>query len=340
MRYYDLSITGATGAQSSFTLSSLGDDGNFNPSALNIEFDATVYTNAVPQTLTTVRIWGVPLRSSAGLPGIDQASDLNKAKITLKAGMSKGLPLAKPAYRGPILNGTIFQAFGNWINTDMTIDLVVSPTGSQYTVPQPGQIFLVLNWRKGQMLADALKTDLTTAYPGYTLKINISDKLVATQDFVGCYNDIETFSAVVKAQSLNLIKTSGYAGVDVVFNPDNSIFVNDGTVAPQSVKQLLFEDLIGQPTWFGPGQVQFNCPVRADIAVLDQIKFPQLRATQTAAELSNQTQDKSSFQGTFTVNLVRHVGNFRQPAAQSWITTFNAFSNDQAGVSAAIAGGQ
>ena len=32
----------------------------------------------------------------------------------------------------------------------------------------------------------------------------------------------------------------------------------------------------------------------------------------------------SVFQGTFQLEMVRHVGNFRQPDAQSWITTFNA----------------
>lgn len=342
MRFYELSITGASGASSSFKLSSLSENGNFNPAALNIEFDAMVYGNAVPQNLPTVRIWGVPLRASAGLPGIDQASDLNKAKILLKAGMSKGLPLAKPEQAGPILNGTIFQAFGNWINTDMTIDMVVAADGTGVeatSLDTTPQFLIVFKWEKGQQLSAALKLALSNAYPKYTIQTRISDKLVAAQTFPGgFYFDVETFASVVKDQSLSVIKTAGYNGVDITFSPGNVIVITDGTVTPQGVKQLAFEDLIGQPTWIGFNQVQFNCPIRADIVCGDTIKFPALRATASAAELGGQTQDKSGFQGTFNVNLVRHVGNFRQPAAQSWITTFNAYSNNQPEIAKAIAG--
>lgn len=331
MRFYNLSITGAKGASSSFTLSSLSSNGNFNPAALNIEFDATVYAGAIPQTLTTVRIWGVPLLAAAGLPGINQASDLNGATVLLKAGMSTGPgELPDPSQQGPILSGIVFQAFGNWVNTDMTIDLVVSPNGTGLTSPPDGSILFVLNWKQGQTLQAALTQTFSTAYPGYTTNFSISPNLVAPQDFIGCYNDPQTFNAVVKAHSLSIIKTAGYNGVDIIILPNNVISVSDGTVTATSVKQLVFKDLIGQPTWIGPGQVQFSCPVRADVQANDTIKFPALRATQTAAELGNQPQDQSSFQGTFVVNLVRHVGNFRQPNAVSWISTFNAYASGAA----------
>lgn len=341
MRYYDLSITSVTGTQSSFHLTSLGPGGNFNPGALNIEFDASVWGKGIPQSLTTVRIWGVPLTASGGLPGIDQATDLNKATVLLKAGMSKGLPLAKPAYAGPILSGKIFQAFGNWIQTDMTIDLVVSPDGTG-TIPDPSSstTTFVFSWAKGQKISEAIQNTLETAYgSSYTVVVNVSDNLVATQNNWGCYLDIETFTALIRAVSLNLIKTPGYPGIDILILPDNLIEVFDGTTAPKNpAKTLLFEDLIGQPTWIGPGIVQFNCPVRADISCNDVIRFPKLRATQSAAEMSNQPQDKSAFSGDFAVNLVRHVGNFRQPAAQSWITTFNARVDNQATLAKAVAG--
>jgi hypothetical protein len=52
--------------------------------------------------------------------------------------------------------------------------------------------------------------------------------------------------------------------------------------------------------------------------------MPQAQTTSTAAELTQQDKDKSSFQGTFIVTMMRHLGNLRAADASAWITTINA----------------
>jgi len=54
--------------------------------------------------------------------------------------------------------------------------------------------------------------------------------------------------------------------------------------------------------------------------------MPMTLATTTAPSMiGSPTKVKSSFTGSFKIQVVRHVGNFRQPDASSWVTTFNAY---------------
>lgn len=318
MRYYSLKLTGASGSgsQVNATYTSETQDGKIDPGALNVEFDVTAFSFAAPVGAANVRLWGISLKT------ISQASDFNGATLELAAGMSKGLPLAKPDQRGTILKGTVFQAYGNWIETDMTLDLVVYTDGGA-TQDNPANI--VVNWKKGDKLADALTQTLQTAYPGYQVNMNISDKLVLTQDETAHYQTIEQLGPYVSEVSQSIMNDPNYNGVDISLDTSKQTFnVFDFTADPSTIKQLAFEDMIGQPTWMGPSQIQVSCVLRADINVGDTIKFPPALATRTAAEQAQQPADQSAFTGNFNVNQVRHLGNFRAPDAASWITTINA----------------
>jgi hypothetical protein len=84
------------------------------------------------------------------------------------------LPLANPAQAGLLVQGYIWQAFGNWIGTDQSIDLIIAPG------PPPPDINnlsvppnLTLNWQQGQSMSDAIKNALTTAYPGFTVNADL-----------------------------------------------------------------------------------------------------------------------------------------------------------------------
>jgi hypothetical protein len=327
LRYYDLTISGATGSQSKFHFSSLDANGVFNPGALNIEIDAEVWNQGAPNNASVV-IWGIPLTPSFGYPGISQASDLNHATIKLYAGMSAGLPLAQPAQQGPVLQGQIFQAFGNWIGTAQTINLVVTADGTMQATPgstAPGQI--ILAWPKGTLISVAIQQALSAYYPtGQVIKVILGQDLVATRDVLGFYDTLTEFSQTIWEYSFDAVKTPGYLGITIIPQPNGIILVTDGgSPATSSPTTLLnFFDLIGQPTWIAPNTVQFQTVLRGDLGIGAYVKFPQLQATSTAAEFGNQVNDKAAFQGTFWINYVRHVGNFRQPAAESWITTFNA----------------
>jgi hypothetical protein len=123
-----------------------------------------------------------------------------------------------------------------------------------------------------------------------------------------------------------------YQGVRVLLK-EKTFTVYDGMTQKTPVK-IAFEDLIGQPTWIDTLSVQFKCAMRADLAVGDYITLPETQVTTTpggAIPAGSPLRAKSVFQGTFWINQVRHLGNFRQPDAASWVTVFDASSTTPAG---------
>ena len=288
------------------------------PGALNVELDVPTSAFATPTGPGAfVKVWGVSLQE------ILQASDLNGMRVEVYAGMIKGLPLAKPEQYGLIVEGTINQAFGNWVGTEMSIDwVIVADMGS---ADDPKNI--ILNWAQGQTLQSALEATFATAFPGAEVSYAISDNLVAPESITGYYATMEQLSRDVLAASLSIMNDPNYQGV-AIFQHGGSFSVYDGT-SPTSPKPIAFEDLIGQPTWIDQGTVQFKCTLRADFQVGDFVSFPKVLATQTSAgapPFGSGLKNKSSFDGTFQLTDEHHFGNFRQPDAASWNTTFNATS--------------
>lgn len=331
MRYYSIMVGGGApgasfvgfagiagiGGGATYTSHSLGQS---NPGALNVEMDIPVVPFATPMGAAMVRIWGISVQE------IGQASNLNGKDIQVYGGMQAGLPLANPAQAGLLVQGFVFQAFGNWINTEMTLDLIINPGPSPNgigTAAAPRNI--VLNWKANQPLSTALKNALSSAFPGYQQSINISANIVRPSDEVAYFNSVLELAQWVKETSKSIVKTDGYAGVDLVLF-EKTFAAYDGTVAPtNAVKQIQFQDLIGQPTWIDAPLIQWKCPMRADIKVGDRITLPPSQITNTQQAATSLVNQSVNFQGGFTVSLVRHVGNFRQPDAASWATVFEGY---------------
>lgn len=321
MRYYSIVISdptsgkvvtppSLTGAFSDASYTSYA-NGQTLSNALNIELDLPVYPFAVPAGNGFVRVWGISLQE------IGQASDLHGKAIQVYGGMQSGLPLANPKQNGLLAQGYIFQAFGNWIGTDMTLDLIIRPTPTVTAPPN-----LVFNWVKGTSLSDAIKSTISTAFPGYTTNINISADLVLQNDETGYYSNLAQFSQYVKQISQSIVNSPTYNGVDILIK-EKTFNVFDGT-SQAPPKQLQFQDLIGQPTWIAPTQMQAKFVMRADLNVGDFIKFPITPVVSSAQSVSPLVNQKLTFQGTFFVNEIHHYGNFRQADAASWVTVVTA----------------
>lgn len=336
MRYYSITLTDPVSGQvytpdqngGGFVKGKAGPtftsyaNGQTIPGALNIELDMPVVAFDSPQGNGLVRIWGV------GLQMIGQASDLSGAKVTLSAGMQKGLPLANPAQSaGPIVQGAVYQAFGNWQGINQTLDLVIQASD---LAPDAGIAF---SWESGTTLESALSTTFSQAFPGYKPDIKISADLQPPNDAPqnGTYRSLSQFSGYllgISQKAGQAVLGDQYPGVQVTI-VGNSLKVFDGTQTQTPVK-LAFQDLIGQPTWINPGTVNFKTVMRSDIAVGTTIQFPQgivapFALTSAAAAAPNSpARNKTVFQGKFTVVEVHHFGNFRQPDADSWNTTFSA----------------
>jgi len=318
VRYYDILVTptpaaGSTpGAPQRWT--SLV-NGKNDPGALNVQFDFFEAVGSLPMGNSTVTIEGVPLDK------LLQAQQFAGSQIAIRGGMSAGLPLANPAQQGLILQGQIFQSFGNWVGTEMTLDFVIVP--SVYTIKNPANI--VVNWKKGTSLASALAQTLSVAYPGYAQVINISPQYVLTHDVLHVVSTFAQLASFVKSISASIRKP----GVEIAVLRANTIAAFDGTIQTGGAVQLEFTDLIGQPTWIDANVMQFWTVMRADIQVGSYVLMPKgLQSlpgivSTTVNALPSSLKYKTSFQGKFLVQSVRQVGNFRDTNGTSWATLFN-----------------
>lgn len=314
MRYYDITV-----GDKHYTSHPNGVMSPPDPGALQVEMDLFALPNAIAATDSMLRIWGIPLSDIA------QSQDLNFKNIAVKGGMGKGLPLANPRQSGLLIQGSVKQAFGNWVGTNMSLDLIITApiTSSDAVNVIPRN--LVLNWRKGQPASEAIQQTLQTAFPQNKVDIQIDSSLILKHDEYGVYSTLAQFSAIIKSLTRD-IKGGTYPGVDILLL-GSTFKVRDGSVTSSSdnTKEISFTDLIGQVTWIAPLTVQATCVMRADIQVMDYIKLPpgQITVTQAALTSLSGIRQSSIFQGTFQVQKVRHVGNYKQPDAHAWITVLD-----------------
>jgi hypothetical protein len=306
VRYYDIIISEADGRQFARYTSFV--NGKTDLGALQIEIDIPIWNLANPAGAGSVKIWGVSLQT------IGQASDFNGKKIKVYAGMQAGLPLANPAQAGLIITGEIAQGFGNWIGNNQWIELII--TADQNQTDQG--LNIVLDWKKGSSLADAIRQTLSVAIPNYKVDISISNNLVLGGDEHGFYHSLVQFAQYIKVISRSILGGGEYNGVDILIS-DGSFKVFDGT-SPTSPLQLNFKDLVGQPTWQDPGTIMVTVVMRADLGCGKYVRLPETQVTIAPASPFVTPKDKSAFQGAFVIREMRHIGNFRQSDALAWIT--------------------
>lgn len=305
-------------------------NGRADLGAQMIEFDVHAFAFDAPAAQAFVRIWG-PSKEQ-----MSQSSDFNGAHLDLYVGMQKGLPLASAAVDGGqagiILSGQIFQAFGNWQGINQTLDFVVIVDGGA-TQTQPAK--LSFTWKKGDKLESVVRQVLQGAYPKLKLDVKISPNLVLPQDEQGVYQTLQQFATYVKGVSLDIMGggSTTYPGVSIILT-DGGLRVFDGTTPPEGgATAITVQDLIGQPTWLDAFTVQFSTVVRADLQVGSQVSFPPIAGATalTTPQSGSNVRSKNAFTGTWTISYMRHVGNSRAPDAQSWVSTFQAYSNQAPG---------
>ena len=320
MRYYDIKIFDPTTGKIVREYTTLLANGQTDPGALQLKMDLPVASFATPMGTTGawVQVWGIPLADIA------QSSNLNGMRIEVYGGMQKGLPLANPAQAGLLVAGLIFQCFGTWIGVNMTLDFIIYPDSGTPDSPKN----IIHNWTLGTSLAASIKQTLVTAFPGYTVNINISPNLILAYPDQGYYQTLAQYAQFIKQRSIAIVGGT-YQGVDIVL-AGRTFTVTDGTTQG-TPKQISYLDLIGQPTWRAQNEIQVTCVMRADIAVNNYVQLPKTLTTTTqpgAVMQSGQSADRqnSVFQGVFRVYQMRHVGDFRSPAGESWITALDCFT--------------
>lgn len=303
-------------------------NGQTLPGAWDIELDSFSYDFATSVGGGSVTIWGVSLQEIA------QASNLNNFNVEVWGGMAawRGqnvLATTQAPYAGLLAKGMIFPAFGNWIGTDQYLSLTITPgqssTGKPLFGANAAPANIVWNWQKGRPMSQALQTTLSAAFPGVTANINISPGLVLTnqnQD-AGFYASLDQFANYVKQRSIAVLNQPNYYGVRVTYDASqNAINVYDSTYQPPA-KKLQFQDFIGQVTWLG-NAINFKCPMRSDLKVGAPVAMPAGLNPINTAQSSLLTNSKTSFQGNYQISQVRHVGHYREPSADAWVTVIDA----------------
>lgn len=331
MRYYNIQLQGTSTTPGATppvkTLWTSFPNGILDPNAQQVEFDFFSFNQSDNyQGLSTVSIYG------------DSLDTLNQANggsytgmtLTMKAGMQAGLPLANPAQANTILQGKVYQSFGNWVGTDMTLDFVLNY--AHYSYNQPGNF--VLNWPRKTSLKAALTTCFNVAYPNLGAPLHdsptgilmlIGDGYILQHDVYHAVNTLHDLSQMITS----LTRSIKSPGVTITFqSSQNQIIVSDGTVALGKPIPIAFTDLVGQPTWIDQNVMQFTTVMRADVQVGSIVSMPtglpESAGTVilTKDSLPSSLKYQTSFQGNFTITGVRYIGNFRDPSGLSWVSIF------------------
>jgi hypothetical protein len=311
-------------------------NGQNDPGALDIEFDITDNPD------------GTLVHGSVTVRGISQsvisqANNYNNQELKLYAGFWPGLPLATQQFphQGLIADGKIWPCFGNWIGNDLSITFImqqaVQGTGG------PGLLKNIIhNMPVGTPLSSAINSALSTAFPGSNVHVNISDNLVLNYPDQGYHQGAEQYLNYLKSLSHSILGTltsTGYQGIGMSFS-GNNIYVADGT-KHGNVTTLSYDDLIGQPTWSPSGDqtLQVKVALRGDITPMGpngtaQIILPKdilVTSPSSNVQLNSiqqgvQKGDVLNFTGIWDVRSVRHVGKFRQPTGEAWVTIIDAYS--------------
>jgi len=308
-------------------------NGQTLPGALDIELDIFSYNFGAAVGNGSLTIWGVSLQE------IQQSSNLNGFNIDIYGGMANGLPLAtaQAPYAGLLAKGNIFPAWGNWIGTEQYLSMTILPGHANNGKPlfgsnaQPANISW--NWLKGTTMAQAIQASLSNAFPGVTVKINISPNLVLTNQNQDPHSvdSLDQLANYVNQRSRTVLNLPNYSGISMSYDPSTStIYVTDGTVATAAKpKQLQFQDFIGQPTWLGTG-INFKTPMRADLKIGQSIILPQGLNPINTPGSSILSKTGLAFQGTYQITRIRSVGKYREASADAWVTVVDAVQLNQA----------
>ena len=314
MRLYDLTVGGRNWTSRN------------NPTALTLECDITCVSQDMGGSQGNITLWGIAKED------ISQAQDFANKPCTLIGGMQQGLPFAnaQSGEAGILHKGYVYSSFANWVGTDMTLNFVVLPGDPPDqppppNAPNPPPKNIILNWKKDKPMADAVKQALQTAYPGQSLNVNISSKLIAPQDNIAYFGNLNELGQKLREVSHQIMTGDNkYPGVGCCMQK-GEITVFDGT-SSSGGNQIAFIDLIGLPTWIATYTISIKCVMRGDLKIGDKITLPPTLVVTTAAAQSG-IKGPLTFQGSFTIQSLRHVGNSRQPDGAAWITVIEALQD-------------
>jgi hypothetical protein len=186
---------------------------------------------------------------------------------------------------------------------------------------------LVHNLMPNMPLSTAIQQTLNTAFPGLKLSMSISPNLKLPSQDAGIFQSMTQYAAQIKQLSQSILGTANnYSGVKMVTNGQILKVFDTASPPINGERQIQFADLVGQPTWSGINEINITCVMRCDVQIGDVVTLPPglLTGVGMNAGYSGALAGAISFQGSFDVTQVRHVGNFRDPNGNAWVTVITA----------------
>jgi hypothetical protein len=217
--------------------------------------------------------------------------------------------------------------------TATTAGQSTTPGGSASITPQT-PLNLILNWQPGTTLGTAIQNTLSTALPGWSSVVNIASSIInaKTAPIAGFFQNLTQFATFLQQRSIDAIAANPYGGVNnyrgvqlVVNGSTVNVFDGMGSTPAPAAKQIAFNDLVGQPTWQSALVVQVTCVLRGDLAIGQIITLPPSQVSIQSGQgfAPSAVRDTSIFQGSFRITGLRHVGNYKQPHGEAWVTTID-----------------
>jgi hypothetical protein len=193
-------------------------------------------------------------------------------------------------------------------------ELATAFGGGGYRAPP---VNLIHNAQPGQWFGAAAQQTLSTAFPGATINTWFSQALKLAYQDGGYYQNLQQYASYMKSIS---IKVLGRNGVQL-FSRGDTITLTDWTTGNESTVDILYSDLIGQPTWINVGQIQFDVVMRADLIPPVWVNLPRVPFTTPVDPSIRNIPSFTTFSGSVQVFKVRHVGDSRSPDGQQWRTS-------------------
>lgn len=333
--------------------------GIYNPGCPEIEFDVLLAWEHFIREPFVISVKNIPAQM------LQYAKEYNQLKCTVTAGYAPNqpggsmLPLETAFAKNTsvIAVGYVQNCFANWIGTNLIMQFLINPCpiGSA-NLPQSGtqdptspQNYL-FNWPPEGSLFDALETTMKTFYKESIVKIvgTISDKVEYNNSKTAVnftYSNFAEFAEGVRNATLAVLNPEnrttsgngnfqGYRGVYMHWDyATKNILLWDGTATTGFNKQgysLDYFEFIGQPTWTSAaGVVQSVHPMNPALKMTTRVKYPQIPQVQTG-----QFAHAGGYSGVvlnaanqiLTIQMVRHVGRYRDTSADAWATFINAGS--------------
>ena len=343
MRWYTIKFKdnrpGPVNPRLPLVYSSLDQNGNSNPGALEIRFDIINAVGHLIGKSSHLRIHNVPLeicQLALNYQGMD---------ITIYAGFlsgpTNGFKLARQNQSGVIGFGRVQACIPNYMGTEMVMDFIIVPTytgGPELDVPvkyssTPSRPYN-FSWGPNADFMEALKVTFNNL--GVKVTGGVDSRVLNStgrpidkmnSSFYQLCNFINEKTRSIVNQPLPLEKQN-YDGVEMVFISPDTVFVSDNTGGRGTV-ELRVDEFIGQPSIMTPYglQIQSIHPLRSDVLVAGYVQYPKITAlVGTLPVAGTQNKPLTGSQKKLKVTQVRHIGGFRDSSAQGWATYVTAGS--------------